>query len=259
MYTWMIVLGIGFTFLMTVLGASLVFCFKKDVSSKLNAAFLGITSGIMLAASIWSLLLPALEQAEKDFGKAAFLPVAIGFLFGGAILVLLEKITPILKNEGGRYAFTDENSKKSGRLFLAVTLHNIPEGLAVGFAFGAAAMSGTLAGYTTALGLAIGMGIQNFPEGAAVALPMRNTLKSNKKAFFYGAASGIVEPVFSVIGFFLAALQTLQPWLLSFAAGAMIYVVSEDLLPDIHEDRKMGAWGMMLGFVLMMVFDVALG
>ena len=196
MYTWMIVLGIAFTFLMTVLGASLVFCFKKDVSSKLNTAFLGIASGIMLAASMWSLLLPALEQAEKDFGKTAFLPVAIGFLLGGALLVLLEKITLILKNEGGRYSFTDETSKKSGRLFLAVTLHNIPEGLAVGFAFGAAAMSGTLAGYTTALGLAIGMGIQNFPEGAAVALPMRNGLRSNKKAFFYGVASGIGDRFF---------------------------------------------------------------
>lgn len=239
---------------MTALGAAVVFLFKGEISPKINAIFLGFASGVMLAASVWSLLLPSLAQAETYFGKLAFLPAAIGFLAGGAFLVLLDKCTAKLCGKA-------KNSKPR-RLFLAVTLHNIPEGLAVGFAFGAAAMIGTTAAFLSAFGLAIGMAVQNFPEGAAVSLPMKNVFKDNKKAFLWGVGSGLIEPICAVMGYFLATgLKTLQPWLLAFSAGTMIFVTAQDLIPDsrISDDFKAGAWGLMFGFVLMMVLDVALG
>ena len=147
-------------------------------------------------------------------------------------------------------------------MFLAVTIHNIPEGLAVGFAFGAAATLGSTAGFVSALGLAVGMAIQNFPEGAAISLPMHHATGSKHKAFLFGAASGFVEPVSAVLGYFLAsALTVLQPWFLAFSAGAMIFVVAEDLIPDakLDEHSHVGTWGVMLGFVVMMILDVALG
>lgn len=253
-YTLTTVFGICFIFLMTTLGASVVYFFKKQISSKTNALFLGFASGIMLAASVWSLLIPAIEQAEKTFGAFAFFPAALGFILGGVFLVLLDGFSL------GRN--TRVKDVKSARLFLAVTLHNIPEGLAVGFAFGAAFALGSAPAYASALGLAIGVGLQNFPEGAAIALPMKNALGSNKKAFLWGAASGAVEPLFATVGFFLAAwLHVLQPWLLAFAAGAMVFVVAQDLLPDARceEKPRLGAWGALFGFAAMMILDVALG
>lgn len=253
-YTLTTVFGIAFIFLATALGASVVYFFKKQISPKVNALFLGFASGIMLAASVWSLLIPAWEQAKETFGTFAFFPVTLGFLFGGAFLVLLDSLSPWRKIQ--------EKNGKAARLFLAVTLHNIPEGLAVGFAFGAAFSLGNPAAYASALGLASGVGLQNFPEGAAVALPMKNALGSNKKAFLWGAASGAVEPLFAVVGFFLAAwLHFLQPWLLSFAAGAMTFVVAQDLLPDARcvSSPRLGAWGTLFGFAAMMALDVAFG
>jgi ZIP family zinc transporter len=214
---WITFSGINFIFIMTTLGAALVFFLKKELSDKLNAAFFGLASGIMLAAAVWSLLLPALDQAGKTWGRYAFAPVLIGFLFGGAILTLAELL---FKN-------LDASQQKkdvvlSWKLFMAVTLHNIPEGLAVGFAFGLAATLGTTAAYISALGLAIGIGVQNFPEGVAVALPLRKTTNSRIKAFIYGGASGIVEPIFAVIGYvFSMALTALQPWLLAISAGTI--------------------------------------
>ena len=251
------VLGIGFIFLCSTLGAALVYCFKKEFSKALNAAFLGLASGVMLAASVWSLLIPALEKSQNEWGRYAFIPVSLGFLLGAALLWTFDKIQT---NQRESSLSLD---KKTKRLFLAVTLHNVPESLAVGFAFGNAWSIGTQAAFLSAFGVAIGIGIQNFPEGAAISLPMRVALKSKNKAFLYGRASGTVEPIFAVLGcLFAAYLAFLQPWLLAFAAGAMVYVVAQDLLPDMDEagekGREIGAWGASIGFVLMMILDVSL-
>lgn len=249
-------LGIGFIFLSSTFGAALVYCFKKEFSPKLNAAFLGLASGVMIAASVWSLLLPALNQTQNEWGRYAFIPVSLGFLLGALLIWAFDKLLPKQNKKGLSL------DKKTKRLFLAVTLHNIPESLAVGFAFGGAWGLGTKAAFISALGVAIGIGIQNFPEGAAVSLPMRATLKSKHKAFLYGLASGAVEPVFAVLGcLFAAYLHFLQPWLLAFAAGAMFFVVAQDLLPDTElageKGRAIGAWGTAIGFVVMMVLDVS--
>lgn len=255
------ILGISIIFLATTLGSSLVYFFKNDISQKTNTLFLGFASGIMIAASIWSLLIPALEKAS-DYGKFNVVPVSIGFIFGGLFLVFLDKIIPHLHISTGIEEGVNSKLKKSTKLFLAVTLHNIPEGLAVGFAYGAARLSNDASAYISALGLAIGIAIQNFPEGAAIALPMKNETKSNHKAFLYGVGSGVVEPIFAVLGYFLVAFLTyLQPWLLAFAAGAMIFVVAEDLIPDskMDENPHLGTWALMIGFVIMMVLDVVLG
>lgn len=259
--TWITIIGISFIFIMTTLGAAVVYFFKKDISAKANTLFLGFASGIMIAASIWSLLLPALESFAS-YGNLNWLPVVIGFFAGSLFLTLLDKVVPhrhkgTNEDEGPKSALN-----KPTKLFLAVTIHNIPEGLAVGFAFGAAAALGQNAAFVSALGLALGIGIQNFPEGAAVSLPMRNITNSRNKAFLFGMASGAVEPVFAIIGYFLAAyIAVLQPWLLAFAAGAMIFVVAEDLIPDSKLDERphLGAWGVMFGFAVMMILDVAFG
>lgn len=259
--TAMTILGIGIIFAATTLGAALVYLFKKEISNKTNTLFLGFASGIMIAASVWSLLIPAIEGAD-NYGKWSFVPAAVGFVIGGLFLVLIDKTVPHFHNGTNTEEGFRSPLKKSTKFFLAVTIHNIPEGLAVGFAFGAAAAIGETAAYISALGLAIGIAIQNFPEGAAVALPMKNVTGSKHKAFLYGAGSGVVEPIFAVIGYFLAAYLTgIQPWLLAFAAGAMIFVVAEDLIPDakLAEHPHLSTWGVMIGFVVMMVLDVALG
>lgn len=259
--TAMTVLGFLIIFIATTLGAATVYLFKKDISTKLNTLFLGFASGIMIAASVWSLLLPSIKGAS-DWGKWSFVPAAVGFIIGGLFLVLLDKIVPHFHKGTGEEEGPHNSLKKSAKLFLAVTIHNIPEGLAVGFAFGSAAAIGENAAFVSALGLAIGIAVQNFPEGAAVSLPMKLATGSKHKAFLYGAASGAVEPISAVIGYFLAAtLSMAQPWFLAFAAGAMIFVVAEDLIPDSHlaEHPHLGTWGVMIGFVLMMILDIALG
>lgn len=256
------ILGFSIIFIMTTLGSSLVFFFRKDISKKVNSFLLGLAGGVMVAASIWSLIMPAINMSEETFGNLAWFPAAVGIIIGGIVLALLDKFVPHMHNgtqqeEGPRSHFS-----KSMKLFFAVTLHNIPEGLAVGFAFGAAAVAGDNAAYISALGLAIGMGIQNFPEGAAISLPMRQVTGSSKKAFLFGMGSGIVEPIAAIIGYLLASqLIMLQPWLLAFSAGAMLFVVAEDLIPDanISENPHNGTWGFMMGFIIMMILDVALG
>ncbi|MBO5411463.1 MAG: ZIP family metal transporter [Clostridia bacterium] len=254
-YTLLTVLGIGFIFISTTLGASSVYFFKKDFSKKTFSVSCGFAAGVMLAASIWSLLLPAIEQTQ---GSLAFLPATVGFLFGGVFMLLFTCRLNRLKHK-----FENNPSLiKSFKMFFAVTLHNVPEGLAVGFAFGAASSIGTWEGYLVALGLAFGIGIQNLPEGAAVALPLKVSLNDRNKAFLYGVLSGVVEPVFAVLGYFTSAyLQFAQAWLLAFSAGTMVYVVVEDLLPDATEEQTLpfGVCGVMLGFALMMALDVALG
>lgn len=257
----MVVVGFSVIFVATTAGSAVVWFFKKEISEKVNTLFLGFAAGIMVAASIWSLLIPSMEGAE-DWGKWSFVPALCGFLLGGLFLVLLDHVVPHTHRgtdeEEGPPAFL----QKSTKMFLAVTIHNIPEGLAVGFAFGAAAALGETAAYVSALALAIGVAVQNFPEGAAVSLPMKNVLGSRGKAFLYGTASGVVEPIFAVLGFFLNSFLTvLQPWFLAFAAGAMIFVVAEDLIPDSHlaSHPHLGTWGVMIGFAVMMVLEVVLG
>lgn len=255
---------IGFTiiFLATTAGSALVYFFKRDIPKRTNAIILGFAAGVMIAASVWSLLIPSIDMAEKTFDIWPWVPAAIGFLLGGLFLVLLDHLLPHFHPGTGHEEGPHVKVHKSTRLLLAVTIHNIPEGLAVGLAFGAAAVSGEPGAYYAALGLAIGMSIQNFPEGAAIALPMKAATGSKHKSFLFGMASGAVEPIAAIAGYILASeVATLHPWMLGFAAGAMIFVVAEDLIPDsnISEYPHAGTWGVMFGFVLMMILDVALG
>ena len=243
-------LGIFFIFFMTTAGSAVVFFFKGEISPKLNATILGFASGIMTSASVFSLLLPSITQAKILFGHWAFLPVFFGVIFGGIFLIFLDKRIPATTQ-------TSSERRKARRLFWSVTLHNIPEGLAVGFAFGACAR-GDIPALCSALLLAVGIGIQNFPEGTAVALPMKSVHQSNFKAFLCGMQSGIAEPIFAVLGYFTASFITpVQPFLLAFSAGAMLFVTARDLLPDAcKESEDCCAWGYIIGFLTMMALDV---
>lgn len=258
---WLTVLGFAIIFIATTLGAGVVFFFKKEISDRLNALFLGFASGIMIAASVWSLLLPSIEGAG-DYGYWRFVPAAVGFIVGGLFLVLLDKVMPHFNEGLNRDESLKSELKKPMKMFLAMTIHNIPEGLAVGFAFGSAAVVGTQNVMFAALGLSVGIAIQNFPEGAAVSLPLKKATGSRGRAFLFGMGSGAVEPVAAIIGYFLASsLAKAQPWFLAFAAGAMIFVVAEDLIPDakFSKNSSIGTWGVMAGFAIMMALDVALG
>ena len=260
--TYVTLIGFAIIFLATAAGASLVYFFKGDIPKRTNAIILGFAAGVMIAASVWSLLIPSIDMAEGVFGAWSWVPAAVGFLLGGMFLVLLDHVLPHFHVGTGHEEGPHVKVHKSTRLFLAVTIHNIPEGLAVGLAFGAAAVSGEPGAHYAALGLAIGMAIQNFPEGAAIALPLRVATRSKHKAFLFGMGSGAVEPIAAIAGYILASeVAVLHPWMLGFAAGAMLFVVAEDLIPDsnISEYPHAGTWGVMLGFVLMMVLDVALG
>ena len=258
----MALIGTGFTFLMTSLGSAMVFFFKGDINDKIQKAFLGFASGVMIAASVWSLLIPAIDMAGEA-GKVARIPAAGGFLLGAAFLFLLDMVMPHLHVDG-HLEGPKSSLKRTTLLVSAVTLHNIPEGMAVGLAFAMAAQSGGgIAAYSGALALALGMGIQNFPEGAAISLPLRQEGMSRGRAFLYGSMSGVVEPIFGVLAVLVAGrIGPLMPWLLAFAAGAMIYVVLEELIPAANggEDHSnAGTIGVIAGFVIMMILDVALG
>lgn len=255
-------LGTGFTCFMTALGAATVFLFRRSIPHRIQRVFLGFAAGVMIAASVWSLLIPAMDMAAEQ-GGAAWLPAAGGFVLGWLFLLALDHFMPHLHVDGGKpEGFHADSLRRTTLLVLAVTLHNIPEGLAVGLAFGLAGQGGM--GYTlpAALALALGMGLQNFPEGAAISLPLKREGLSSGRSFLYGALSGVVEPVAGLIGVLLAAsIASLMPWMLSFAAGAMIYVVVEELIPEAHlgEHSHSGTAGVMLGFLIMMILDVALG
>ncbi|PKP52791.1 MAG: ZIP family metal transporter [Bacteroidetes bacterium HGW-Bacteroidetes-1] len=250
-----------FTWGVTALGSSMVFFFKSINRNVLNA-MLGFAAGVMIAASFWSLLKPAIEMAEEN-GSTPWVPAVVGFLSGGAFLLLIDKLLPHLhlglstdKAEGIKTSW-----QRSVLLVLAITLHNIPEGLAVGVAFGALAISPDIGILTGAIVLAIGIGLQNFPEGAAVSIPLRREGFSRLKAFNYGQLSGIVEPIAGVLGAFLVLSVTpLLPYALSFAAGAMIFVVVEELIPESQtgNETDFSTIGAMLGFATMMLLDVAL-
>lgn len=258
-------IGTMFTWAVTALGASLVFFFKKVNQSVLNA-MLGFAAGVMTAASFWSLLAPGIEMAE-ELGQTPWLTASLGFLGGGLFLLLVDKLLPHvhpgMKTKDAEGIKT--NLQRSVLLVLAITLHNIPEGLAVGVAFGAVAYGIPSASLAGAVALAIGIGLQNFPEGAAVSIPLRREGFSRGKAFFYGQASGIVEPIAGVLGAIaVIAMRPILPYALTFAAGAMIFVVVEQLIPEgqkkeqgVHSDVT--TIGFMLGFAVMMILDVALG
>ncbi len=253
--------GTGFTFLMTTVGAALVFFFRRSVSLRAQRVFLGFAAGVMTAASVWSLLIPAIEQAE-DAGQVGWIPAAGGFVLGAAFLIVLDNLLPHLHPGSRDPEGPPTPWKRTTLLMFAVTLHNIPEGMAVGLSFALAAQEGGEAALPAALALALGMGIQNFPEGAAISLPLRQEGMSRTKAFLCGSLSGVVEPIFGVLVVLLAgSVAPLMPWMLSFAAGAMVYVVVEELIPEAHlgEHSHVGTLGVMAGFLVMMVLDVALG
>ena len=255
-------MGTGITFLMTTLGAAFVFLLKKNVSSeKIERIFLGFAAGVMIAASVWSLLIPAIERAEQ-LGKIGWIPAAGGFVIGVLFLMGLDKLLPYFQAGLNRERGVQQGLKRSTLLVCAVTLHNIPEGMAVGLAFALAAQDNDNVQLAAAVALAIGIGVQNIPEGAAIALPLRQEGMSRSKAFLYGMLSGIVEPIFGILTVLIAgSVIALMPWLLAFAAGAMLYVVVEELIPEAHlgDVPHLGTFGVMAGFLIMMILDVALG
>lgn len=253
-------MGTGFTCLATVLGAAMVFFFKKDMSHTMQKVFLGFAAGVMIAASVWSLLIPAMDMAEAR-GQGVLLPVGGGFVLGGLFLMVLDRLLPHLHIGSDEAEGLPAHWKRTTMIVLAVTLHNIPEGMAVGLSFSVAAQDMSHGALTAAMALAIGMGLQNFPEGAAVSLPMKSQGVSSGRAFACGAASGIVEPIFGLLTVLIAgSVAGIMPWILSFAAGAMIYVVVEELIPEaqLGEHSHAGTGSVMAGFLVMMMLDVAL-
>ncbi|WP_040306476.1 ZIP family metal transporter [Caloramator australicus] len=252
--------GTLFTWFLTALGSGMVFIFK-ELNRKVLDGMLGFAAGVMIAASFWSLLNPSIEMAE-NMGIISWVPAVVGFLLGGFFLRAVDMFMPHL------HMFSDEaegiktSLKRSILLVLAITLHNIPEGLAVGVAFGALNSGDTSANLAGAIALAIGIGLQNFPEGAAVSIPLRREGLSRFKSFMYGQISGAVEPIAAVIGASLVVyMKGILPYALSFAAGAMIFVVVEELIPESQagEHTHIATLGTMIGFAVMMLLDVALG
>lgn len=243
-------LGTGFPFLMTTLGAAVVFFFAEAPRPQFQKAMLGFAAGVMTAASVWSLLLPAIDRAA-DVGLPGWLPAAVGLLCGVVFLAALDAALPRLR----RGRDEDPSRRQSTLLMAAITLHNVPEGMAVGLAFALAEAGEGMAG---AAALAMGIGIQNFPEGAAISLPLRQEGYSRRRSFALGTLSGAVEPAAGILAALAAAgVRPVMPWLLSFAAGAMLYVVVEELVPQAHS--RTGTCGFVGGFLIMMILDVALG
>ncbi len=252
--------GLLIPFLGTALGSALVFFMKKELDSRIQKMLSGFAAGVMIAASVWSLLIPSMEMSA-DRGNLAFIPAAVGFCIGMIFLLILDKTIPHMhldeSEEGPK-----SNLQKTTMMVLAVTLHNIPEGMAVGILYAGWASGSAQITEAGALSLALGIAIQNFPEGAIISMPLHSKGLSKAKACWYDILSGVVEPVAGLITILLASLvMTVLPYFLSFAAGAMIYVVVEELVPEMAEGEHSN-WGtitFMLGFALMMILDVALG
>ena len=256
-----LVYGLLIPFLGTTLGSAMVFFLKNNIKQLVEKLLLGFASGVMIAASIWSLLIPAIEMSEEQ-GKIAWIAPAIGFLLGMLFLLILDSVIPHMHLDKEKPEGIKSKLKKTTMLVLAVTLHNIPEGMAVGVTFAGALMGNAGIAITGAFALAIGIAIQNFPEGAIISMPLRAEGVSRTKAFLYGTLSGRVEPIAAVITILLTNLVVpILPYLLSFAAGAMIYVVVEELIPEsqMGEHSNIGTVGVAIGFVIMMILDVALG
>lgn len=251
------IIGISLIFVCTSVGALFVFFFKKEISVNLNRIFIGFASGVMLSASFFSLIKPALETEGTKL--PTWLIVGISVTLGALFLWGIDKIVPHLHAQEDKEEGLSSGLSKTSKMFLAVTIHNVPEGLSVGIAFGVAlANPANHALIIGALLLAIGIGIQNIPEGAVVALPIKAETASSKKAFLFGMGSGAVEPIAAVIGLFLAMqIQVIMPWALAFAAGCMIYVVEEEMVPEMkgEEHNHFGVWSFIIGFVIMMVLD----
>ena len=245
-----------FTWFVTMLGASVVFMFKK-INKNVMDAMLGFAAGVMIAASFWSLLEPAIDMS-KTLNMTVWIVITIGFIGGGLLLFSGDKIYDVISKNNKH----SSKMKRCWMLIFSITLHNIPEGLAVGVSFGCLAYNLDGATLASALMLALGIGLQNFPEGTAVSVPLRREGLSRKKAFFYGGLSGIVEPISAVIGALLVTkIRFLLPYLLAFAAGAMIYVVVEELVPESQTNKKKDLMALftLIGFAVMMIMDVALG
>lgn len=272
--TWQIIIGILVPFLGTSLGAALVFLLKKEIKPIVQKILLGFASGVMIAASVWSLLIPAIEMAEQQ-NKIAWIPASVGFILGTVILIVVNNVAERLENkikiermfnrkklETPEKEVSKEKLKSTSMLVLAVTLHNIPEGMAVGVAFAGlltCSIGVTLAG---AFALAIGIAIQNIPEGAIISMPLHSSGKGKFKSFVGGVLSGVVEPIGAIITIMLTQIVVpILPYLLSFAAGAMIYVVVAELIPESQSDKRTNSVtiAVAIGFVIMMLLDVALG
>lgn len=254
-------IGLLIPFLGTTLGSAMVFFMKNRIKPKVEKALLGFASGVMIAASVWSLLIPSLEMAEQQ-NIIKWVPATIGFLLGILFLLILDSIIPHLHLNSDTPEGVQSKLKKTTMLVLAVTLHNIPEGMAVGVAFAGVLVGNTGLTLAGAFALAIGIAIQNFPEGAIISMPLKSEGVSKTKAFIYGTLSGIVEPIGAIITILLTKLVVpILPYLLSFAAGAMIYVVVEELIPESQsgEHSNIGTLGVAVGFVIMMILDIALG
>ena len=254
-------IGLWIPFIGTTAGAACVFVLKNHISPNMQRFFTGFAAGVMVAASVWSLLIPAIDMSE-ELGKASFIPALVGFLLGILFLLLMDNLVPHLHVGSDTPEGTKSSVGKNAMLLLAVTLHNLPEGAACG-----AIYAGVLSGdgqvtFAGALALSIGIAVQNFPEGAIISLPLRSEGCSRKKAFTLGMLSGIIEPIGAIITVLLAGFVTpILPYMLAFAAGAMIYVVVEELIPEasVGEHSNLGTIAFSIGFALMMVLDVALG
>jgi len=256
-----IILGLLIPFIGTTLGAAMVFFMKGEIRPAIQKMLVGFAAGVMMAASVWSLLLPAIDKSEQ-LGVLPWLPPAVGFMAGMLFLLVLDTLMPHQHRGADEPEGLPSTAKKNTMLMLAVTLHNIPEGIAVGVVYAALAAGDTSIGLSSALALSIGIAIQNFPEGAIISMPLRSDGMSKRKAFFMGSASGIVEPIAAGIAVALAHVMIpILPYLLAFAAGAMIYVVVEELVPELQigSHSNIGTIGVALGFTVMMILDVALG
>lgn len=256
-----VILGILLPFAGTTLGAAMVFFMRKEMNEKLQKGLLGFASGVMIAASVWSLLIPAIEMA-KEGGQIAWIPAAAGFLIGIGFLFLLDTVTPHQHFQESEPEGLQASLRKTTMLMLAVTLHNIPEGMAVGVTFAGVLSDNVLITMTGAFVLSAGIAIQNFPEGAIISMPLRAQGITKRRAFVYGTLSGIVEPIAAFLTIWLTGFVVpLLPYFLSFAAGAMIYVVVEELIPEAQNGKhtNVGTIGVAAGFTLMMILDVALG
>ena len=254
-------LGLMIPFAGTALGSAMVFWMRREMNRKVEKMLLGFASGVMIAASVWSLLIPAIDMAAEQ-GKISWIPAAVGFLGGIAFLLGLDSLVPHLHLESTEPEGLEANLKKTTMLVLAVTLHNIPEGMSVGVTFAGALLGNTGITMAGAFTLAVGIAIQNFPEGAIISMPLRSEGMDRRRAFVYGALSGIVEPIAAAVTILLAEqIVPALSYMLAFAAGAMIYVVVEELIPESQtgEHSNIGTIGVAAGFVLMMVLDVALG
>jgi len=253
--------GLLIPFLGTTLGSATVFLMKNKLNKKVEKILLGFAAGVMIAASVWSLLIPSIDMAQEQ-GILPWLPAAIGFMLGIVFLLVLDSLIPHLHLESTKPEGIKIKLKKTTMMVFAVTLHNIPEGMAVGVSFAGTLMENTGITLAGAFALAIGIAIQNFPEGAIISMPLKDEGMSKGKAFLYGTLSGIVEPIGAIITILLTStVIPILPYVLSFAAGAMIYVVVEELIPEsqVGEHSNIGTIGVAIGFTIMMILDVALG